>query len=63
MAATWRFEDRSPFTRSGRSQTYQELGMLRFRGTYDRAIERNRIGCLALFCSLLQILDQPIYEP
>ena len=61
MAATWQFEDRSPFTRSGRSQTYQELGMLRLWCTHDRAIGCNRIGDLVLFCSFLQISNQPIY--
>ena len=63
MAATWRFEDRSPFTRSGRSQTYQELGMLRLWGAHNRVIGRSRNGELALFCSSLQILNQPIYGP
>ena len=56
MAATWRFEDRSPFTSSGRSQTYQELGMLRLWGAHNRVIGRSRTGELALFCSSLQLL-------
>ena len=60
MAATWRFEDRSPFTRSGRSQTYQELGMLRLWGAHNRVIGRSRTGELALFCSSLQIINQRI---